>query len=57
MSTIEGEDKKNRRLYEKPRILHRGEVEVLAAVCDSAWMPTVDCRVLGVPVCIKTRFG
>jgi len=42
--------------YDKPRILHREQLEVLAAVCDSAWVPSKTCMLKGQPGCLKTRF-
>ena len=48
--------KETRRLYVKPRILHREKIEVLAATCDSQWMPNKSCMLQGEPSCLKTRF-
>ena len=48
--------KAKKQLYEKPRIVYREKIEVLAAVCDSGWMPGKTCRIVGQPACVKTRF-
>lgn len=47
---------RNKKPYAKPAILYRDKVDVLAAVCDSNWVPKVTCRVVGQPSCMKTRF-
>jgi hypothetical protein len=43
--------------YEKPKILYREKIEVLAVVCDSNWSGggAGHCRIKGLPQCIKTR--
>lgn len=45
-----------KRTYTAPRIVHREKVEVLAAICDSGWVPRRTCMVRGQPGCQKTRF-
>ncbi|MFO7871776.1 MAG: hypothetical protein R6V03_10140 [Kiritimatiellia bacterium] len=47
---------KNRKPYDKPRIVHREKVEVVAATCDSAWIPNRTCMLDGQSGCQKTRF-
>jgi hypothetical protein len=45
-----------KRKYEKPAIIHRDKVEVLAAVCTSAWNGSLTCRLQGQAGCQKTKF-
>ena len=47
---------KKKKAYSKPRLVHREKVEVLAAVCDSSWVPGKTCMIEGQAVCKKTRF-
>lgn len=47
---------KKKKKYEKPRLIHREKVEVLAAVCDSSWLPGKTCMLEGQGSCQKTRF-
>lgn len=44
-----------RAAYEKPAIVHREKMDVLAVVCDSQWIPTKDCRKPSDGGCVKTR--
>lgn len=44
-----------KKTYEKPKIIHREKVEVLAAVCDSNWIAGRTCMT-SAPACQKTRF-
>lgn len=30
--------------YKKPKIVFEKKIEILAAVCDSAWVPAGQCR-------------
>ncbi|MFH0880962.1 MAG: hypothetical protein V2A34_14700 [Lentisphaerota bacterium] len=48
--------RKEKKKYVQPRITHHDKVEVLAAVCDSSWLPNRTCMVVGQPACQKTRF-
>lgn len=41
--------------YVKPAIVYRDRVDVMAAVCNSGWVPSQVCRILGNPSCVKTR--
>jgi len=41
--------------YRKPAIIHRERMEVLAIVCDSAWVPQRTCKLQGEVGCVKTR--
>ena len=41
--------------YSKPAIVYRDKIDVLAAVCDSNWIPNAKCMVVGNPSCLKTR--
>ena len=47
---------KKKKKYVKPRLIHREKVEVLAAVCDSSWLPGKTCMIEGQATCQKTRF-
>ncbi len=42
-----------RRPYEKPAVLYEGELETMAAVCDSAFAGFGNCRTSGIPTCIR----
>ncbi len=42
--------------YQKPKIIHRQNIEVLATACDSQWMPQRVCMLQGQSSCTKTRF-
>ena len=46
----------SKKKYSKPKILHRDKVEVLSAVCDSAWVKNRTCMLQGQAGCQKTRF-
>lgn len=46
-------NKEKKKKYVKPEILHRGKLEVLAAVCDSGWTAAGTCRVTGQATCMK----
>jgi len=48
-------NKEKKKKYVKPEILHRGKLEVLAAVCNSTWNGQATCMVTGNPTCIKTQ--
>jgi len=48
------EREKKGRKYEKPKVIYRKRMETLAAVCDSARIPTKVCR-KSAPGCEKTR--
>ena len=41
--------------YIKPAVVYRDRVDVMAAVCNSGWVPSQVCRILGNPSCVKTR--
>ncbi len=41
------------RTYEKPVILYEGELETMAAVCDSAYAGFGNCRTSAVMTCIR----
>ena len=42
--------------YEKPKIIYEKELEVQAAACDSAWVPSgPKCRLSVIGGCVKTR--
>jgi len=47
--------KNEKKKYTKPAFLHRGKVEVFAAVCNSTWSGNKTCRIIGQSGCIKTR--
>lgn len=47
--------KNDKKRYEKPAVVHREKIEVMAAVCDYAWNPKKVCRLLGEPACVSTR--
>ena len=42
-----------RKPYEKPTVLYEGELETMAAVCDSAFAGFGNCRTSGIPTCIR----
>ena len=44
---------KTRKPYEKPTVLYEGELETMAAVCDSAFAGFGNCRTSGIPTCIR----
>ena len=47
---------KRRKSYEKPKIIYEKELEVQAAVCDSAWVPGGSkCRDTVGNGCVKLR--
>jgi hypothetical protein len=48
---------KKRKPYEKPKIVFEKELEVQAAVCDSAWIPGgLQCQIEGDGECLRARF-
>ena len=44
-----------KRYYSKPAIVYRDKIDVLAAVCDSNWLPRQPCMVQGNPACLKIK--
>ena len=49
-----GQIDNKKKSYEKPRIIHRKKMDVMApAVCDSTWTPATQCRLTG---CERPRF-
>ena len=34
---------RKKKKYDKPKVIHREKIEVLAAVCNSAWVPSQSC--------------
>ncbi len=39
--------------YEPPAVVYEGEMETMAAICDSALAPGGNCRVSTIPNCIR----
>lgn len=51
---MNGKDE-NKKRYSKPAIVYRDKIDVLAAVCDSNWIPRQPCMVIGNPGCLKVK--
>ena len=45
-----------KKAYRKPQLVYRDKVEILAAVCDSNWLPGRTCMIVGQATCQRTRF-
>ena len=45
--------KAERAAYVKPAVVYEGELETMAAVCDSAFAGFGNCRTAGIPTCVR----
>jgi len=48
-----GDDDDARKPYVSPAVLFEGDLETMAAVCDSAFAGFGNCRTAGIPTCIR----